>query len=242
MLPTLPGQVNSELGLAFHTDSAFLRGILSKTSVATRANINGTVICARSENDTQNNPHNPMYGIAKAGASGDLVTLVGTDASESGGRSVAPMSMIDPSIRPTKVDRPRDVTGLVDTGRLVELLSANDAGAVMRAVERISDLKSPRLNMIIESLIRAVTQSTWLVEQFGNPPLTARRGTTGQATSISARTITALQDRRMKLIANTAAQHHRRRLRLSRHRAPPGNHHQAAMGAALETRRGAVAS
>src|SRR5687768_10642912 len=70
MLPSLPGQVNTELGLAFHTDSAFLRGILSKTSATTRANTNGAIICARSENDTGNNPHNPMYGINKAGADG----------------------------------------------------------------------------------------------------------------------------------------------------------------------------
>jgi hypothetical protein len=174
MLPSLPGQLNSELGLVFHADSAFLRGILSKTSAATRANVNGTVICARSENDTQNNPHNPMYGIARAGASGDLVTLVGSAASESGGRSVAPMALIDPSIRPTKVDRPRDVTGLVDTGRLVEILDAEDAGAVMRTVERISEMKLAKMTEqeIIESLIRCgYLQSTRLVEQFGNPSL-----------------------------------------------------------------------
>jgi hypothetical protein len=190
MLPTLPGQINSELGLVFHADSAFLRGILSKTSVTTRANVNGTVICARSENDTQNNPHNPMYGIGRAGASGDLVTLVGTNASESGGNSLAPMELIDPTIRPTKVDRPRDVTGLVDTGRLVQLLDANDAGAVMRAVERISELKLAKMTEqeIIESLIRCgYLQSTRLVEQFGNPALLdplADADITGQGTSI----------------------------------------------------------
>ena len=81
---------NIELGLAFHADSAFLRGILSKTSAATRANTNGAVFCARSENDTGNNPHNPMYGINKAGADGALVTLIGTETSDSGGNSIAP--------------------------------------------------------------------------------------------------------------------------------------------------------
>ena len=86
MRPQLPGQINMELGLAFHTDSAFLRGILDKTSAATRANVNGFVICARSSNDTDNNPHNPMYRINKAGADGSLVTLVGTESSRSGGR------------------------------------------------------------------------------------------------------------------------------------------------------------
>ena len=55
--------INDDLGLAFHSDSAFLRGILDKVSATTAANINGAVIPARSDNDTGNNPHNPMYGI-----------------------------------------------------------------------------------------------------------------------------------------------------------------------------------
>jgi len=56
---------DTSLGLAFHSDSAYLRGMLSRMSIATRANVNGVVIPARSENDTSNNPHNPLYGIQK---------------------------------------------------------------------------------------------------------------------------------------------------------------------------------
>jgi hypothetical protein len=174
MLPSLPGQVNTELGLAFHADSAFLRGILSKTSLETRANVSGSIICARSDNDTGNNPHNPMYGINRAGADGDLVTLIGTEASESGGNSRAPMSMIDPAVRPTKIDRPSDATGLVDTGKLVELLNQDDAAAVMRAVESISDLKLARMSedQILEDLIYCnYVQSTDLVARYGDPDL-----------------------------------------------------------------------
>ena len=174
MLPSLPGQVNTELGLAFHADSAFLRGILSKTSATTRANTNGVVVCARSENDTGNNPHNPMYGINKAGADGNLVTLIGTEPSESGGNSQAPMSMIDPAARPTKVDSPSDVTGLVDTGRLAELLAPQDAAAVMAAVEAISDSKLGHMteDAIVEQLIHCgYVESTALVSTFGNPAL-----------------------------------------------------------------------
>ena len=172
MLPQLSGQVSSELGIAFHSDSAFLRGIISKTSSATRGRVNGTVICAQSDNDTGNNPHNPMYGISKAGADGDLVTLIGTESSESGGRSRAPMSMIDPSLRPTRVVRPSDAMGLVDTGKLVDLLSTQDAGAVMRAIERISDQKVALLNEsdIVRDLIScAYAQSSDLVSRYGDP-------------------------------------------------------------------------
>ena len=132
---------DTRLGLAFHSDSAFLRGILDRVAPATAASINGAVIAARSENDTGNNPHNPMYGIHTAGADGSLATLVGSRASDSGGNSMSPAGMIDLSVRPTKVDRASDVTGLVDTGQLASLLSLDDTVAVMEAIQRISDRK-----------------------------------------------------------------------------------------------------
>mgnify|MGYP006982805884 CR=1 FL=1 len=44
---------------------------MDRLAPATAASINGAVIAARSENDTGNNPHNPMYGIWRAGADGE---------------------------------------------------------------------------------------------------------------------------------------------------------------------------
>ena len=172
MFPTDPAQVNTELGLAFHADSAFLRGIRSKTSAATRANVNGTFFCNRSDNDTQNNPHNPLYGINKAGANGDLVALIGTESSESGGKSVAPMSMIDPAVRPTLVSRASQAVGLVDTGKLTELLDQDDASAVMSAVEALGQLKLDRITeaQAVEQLVRCgYQQSSELVSRYGDP-------------------------------------------------------------------------
>jgi hypothetical protein len=145
--------VNTELGLAFHTDSAFLRGILEKTSPATRAGINGAVIAARSENDTGNNPHNPMYGLARYGSRGELLTLIGSQNSDSGGNSMAPAALMDPENRPTKVDRTSDATGLVDTGALATLFTdgngnpdANSTRAVMEQMARISEQKLAVVN------------------------------------------------------------------------------------------------
>jgi hypothetical protein len=174
MLPQLPGQTNLELGLPFHADSAFLRGILSKTSPTTRANVNGTVICARSENDTGNNPHNPTYGIARAGAAGELAVLIGTQSSVSGGNSQAPMSMIDAALRPTKVDRPTDATGLVDTGKLVSLLNQADAAAVMRAVEELAEPKLARMSEsqgVLDLMRCGYVETTYLVSTFGDPTI-----------------------------------------------------------------------
>ncbi|WJG08764.1 general secretion pathway protein GspF [Aliiglaciecola sp. LCG003] len=168
--------INTELGLAFHSDSAFLRGILEKVSPTNRANINGAVIPARSENDTGNNPHNPMYGINKVGADGSLLTLVGSRNSDSGGNSMSPAAMIDSAKRPTKIDRPSDVTGLVDTGDLVGLLSQQDSVAVMESIQRISDMKLGKVNTqittdeVIKDLVRCgYVKSADITDRFGDP-------------------------------------------------------------------------
>ena len=130
---------NFDLGLGFHLDSAFRRGIMQSLSPGTETFINGAVIPARSDNDTGNNPHNPMYGIARAGANGSILQLCGTENTDSGGNSMLPLSLYDPALRPTKVDRPSDVVNLIDTGDLVGILSKDDATAVMESIYRLTD-------------------------------------------------------------------------------------------------------
>src|SRR5690606_25933102 len=132
---------NTDFGLAFHLDSAFRRGILRSMNPARAANLNGAVIPARSDNDTGNNPHNPLYGIARAGAGGSILTLAGTSNTESGGNSMAPSMLVNPELRPPKVDRPSDVTALVDTGDLAAILEPEDATAVLESMYRISQEK-----------------------------------------------------------------------------------------------------
>ena len=169
--------VDKQLGLAFHGDSAFLRGILERTAVTTRANINGTVIPALSQNDTSNNPHNPMYGIYSAGALGDLLALIGSDNSDSGGNSMAPSYMMNATVRPTKVDRSSDVTGLVDTGKLVGLLNQADATAVLESMERISkkklDNSTMRTDVSADAVVKDLVQCGYvkaadLADRYGN--------------------------------------------------------------------------
>ncbi len=176
--PTSPTNswINDQLGLRFHSDSAFLRGILDRVSPMAIAGTNGAVIPARSENDTGNNPHNPMYGIYKAGADGELLTLIGSRASESGGNSMAPAAMVDPTVTPTKVDRTSDVTGLVDTGKLVGLLDQDDAVAVMESIQRLSDRKLGRVNTgitrdeVIKEMVRCnYVKSADLADRYGDP-------------------------------------------------------------------------
>jgi len=133
--------INSTYGLAYHIDSAQVRG-MAMTAVTAGANTNGFVIPAMSQNDTANNPHNPMYGIARIGARGQFLTLIGSQNSDSGGNSMAPASMIDLSLRPTTISRPSDATGLADTGSLSTLFPTSaSTAAVMESVERLSKAK-----------------------------------------------------------------------------------------------------
>ncbi len=169
-----PTVIDMTFGLPFHSDSAFLRGMLDKTTLLAQTNTNGIVFCARSGNDTQNNPHNPMYGIAAAGANGGLLTLIGNEPTDSGGNSVNPMSWFDAAVRPTKIDRPQDNVGLVDTGRLVQFMDTEGADAVMSAVERLSDSKVDKLELteqlIVTDLVRcAYEQSSDLVSLYSDP-------------------------------------------------------------------------
>ena len=114
LVPSSSANIDASLGLLWHADGAIKRGISSKaTTPATAAGTNGAVLCAMSQNDTQNNPHNPMYGIATAGAQGLLLTLIGTESSVSGGHSQAPMALINPALQPTTISQPSDSTSLV---------------------------------------------------------------------------------------------------------------------------------
>ena len=113
MVPTSSANIDRSLGLLWHADGAIKRGIMSVAAASTAAGTSGAVFCAMSQNDTQNNPHNPMYGIAMAGAKGQLMTLCGTQSTVSGGDSAAPMALINPALQPTTIAQPSDATALV---------------------------------------------------------------------------------------------------------------------------------
>jgi len=169
---------NFDLGLGFHFDSAFRRGIMASLTPGNELNINGAVIPARSDNDTGNNPHNPMYGIALAGAKGSILTLAGSENSDSGGNSMLPAMLYNSELRPTKVDRPSDVVNLVNTGDLVGILSKADATAVMESIYRLSDGKMNAVDTQVSAdaaIKQAVNcgyvKAAHIAEEFGGVPI-----------------------------------------------------------------------
>ena len=174
--------VDASLGLRFHSDSAHLRGIKTRASAAAMAMTTGTVIPALSQNDTNTNPHNPMYGIWQFGARGGLLDLIGTDASISGGNSMAPPTMIIPSAAPVKISSAADSKGLVSTGQLSTLLpNASDVTNVLESMKRISDAKYGQVTAYTDPTLNATalgatgvqacayTKSAYVVDRYNSP-------------------------------------------------------------------------
>ncbi len=99
---------NHELNLAFHADSALLYGIREQApnAIATQR-IDGCVIPARSDNDTGNNPHNPLYALVRTGARGEVVDLIGSRNSIAGAIELPPESLLrEPMISTTSPRAP----------------------------------------------------------------------------------------------------------------------------------------
>jgi hypothetical protein len=175
--------VDSSLGLRFHFDSAHLRGIKTRAKSGLIAtNTTGTVIPALSQNDTNTNPHNPMYAIYQYGARGGLLDLIGSTSSMSGGSSMAPPTMVVPSATPVKISSSQDSRGLVNTGQLGTLFpgptGASDITNVMESMKRISDAKygvvqaytDPAANTAaMKTQTCGYTKAAYVVDTYGDP-------------------------------------------------------------------------
>lgn len=144
----LAGSTTNPDGLLFHSQSRLIQGI-DLASQPVRAKTDGILMCAISDDDTGNNPHNPMYWFHAAGARGKLAQLVGTQGGTSGGNSQVPPSSVDLSIAPLLINQPQDVLNLVGLGARV---SGNNAIApgresfILRALDALSGARVKALS------------------------------------------------------------------------------------------------
>jgi hypothetical protein len=174
--------IDSSFGLRFHSDSAHLRGMKVRASAKAMAGTNGTVIPALSQNDTNTNPHNPMYAIYQYGARGGLLNLIGSESSMSGGNSMSPPTMVIAAAQPTKVSSPADTQGLVSTGQLSTLLpNAADVTNVLESMKRISDAKYAQVQAYTDPTLNAAalgpngiqacsyTKAAYIVDTYNSP-------------------------------------------------------------------------
>ena len=174
--------IDSSFGLRYHSDSAHLRGMKLRASAKAMAGTNGTVIPALSQNDTNTNPHNPMYGIYQYGARGGLLNLIGSASSMSGGNSMSPPTMVIAAAAPTKVSSSQDSKGLVSTGQLSTLLpNAADVTNVLESMKRISDAKYGVVQAYTDPTLNATaigahgiqacgyTKAAYIVDKYNSP-------------------------------------------------------------------------
>jgi hypothetical protein len=174
--------VDSSFGLRYHSDSAHLRGMKLRASAAAMAGTTGTIIPALSQNDTNTNPHNPMYGIYQFGARGGLLNLIGSQSSQSGGNSMSPPTMVISEAMPTKVSSSQDSKGLVSTGQLSTLLpNPSDVTNVLESMKRISDAKYSQVTAYTDATLNAAalgskgiqacgyTKAAYIVDRYNSP-------------------------------------------------------------------------
>ena len=174
--------IAASFGLRFHSDSAHVRGMKARASAKAMAGTNGTILPAMSVNDTNTNPHNPMYGIYQFGARGGLLNLVGSQSSVSGGNSMAPPTMVIAAAQPTKVSSSADTQGLVSTGQLSTLLpNASDVTNVLESMKRISDAKYQAVQAYADPTLNAAalgstgiescsyTKAAYIVDKYNSP-------------------------------------------------------------------------
>jgi len=196
MVPTSSAFIDMSLGLPFHSDSAILRGIKGKASATALAKVNGVVIPAISQNDTNSNPLNAMYLIAKAVAQipssngsglpppyGQYATLIGTNATPSGGNSVAPKDSIDPTLQPTVIARSTDNTGLVGNAPGVASQASVD---ILQAQARISTGITPAGTKMTDATPATFASSTVFGTTFVKPTSEAAINSTLAATATPA--------------------------------------------------------
>jgi hypothetical protein len=174
--------VDASFGLRYHSDSGHLRGMKARASAKAMAGTNGSVIPALSQNDTDVNIHNPIYGIYQYGARGGLLNLIGSESSVSGGNSMAPPTMIIAAAQPTKISSSADTKGLVSTGQLSTLLpNASDVTNVLESMKRISDAKYSQVQAYTDPTMNAnalgpngiqacgYTKSAYIVDKYNSP-------------------------------------------------------------------------
>jgi hypothetical protein len=145
----LTGNQTSPQGILFHSRSSVLQGIKNTASMGVRQRTDGILMCAISDDDTGNNPHNPMYWFHGAGARGKLTQLVGTQGGTSGANSQAPASSIDLSLAPLLINQPQDVLNLVGLGnRASNTTNGFAAGRESILLRALDSLSSSRIRSL----------------------------------------------------------------------------------------------
>lgn len=144
--------INTDFNVAMNANSTLLQGMQEATATIRQNDANfltkvdGGFFAAQSENDRSTNPLNPVYWIAKAGATGTLTTTCGTDGGDSGGRSVPPGASIDPLFAPVRINRTNDLTNLINLGVVQDQFGNNGIAKVQRTLAAVEKMSESKIN------------------------------------------------------------------------------------------------
>jgi hypothetical protein len=157
--PSLSGKMESKYGLKFHRASGILEGINSVLDGQNMPNgrpiadgVDGLVFCTRTSDDTATNQINTVYMANKAGAKGELVQLIGNSTSDTGARSAGPSDQMNLNLRPTRVSKNEDATGLLSLGGNLSgnnYLRSGEAGGqerVQKFMDRVAKMSKTKLD------------------------------------------------------------------------------------------------
>jgi len=134
------GLINSVFGLKFHPDSGFLKGMLAETQAETRSMVDGMLLCTSSIDDTDSNPYNPAYWLAKSGLTGRLGAAVSNSAGRLAGNSTIPEGSFDARYRPITLTSAETLSSLRDPGSPMSrmLSKADDRNKIFAFMDRLS--------------------------------------------------------------------------------------------------------
>ena len=130
--PSKTGMINNTYGLKFHAHSGILQGMdnVLKLQGDLKQYVDGVIIGGVTNDDTQNNPLNTVYMANKVGAKGDLVQLIGTRSTLSGGESYPPPDQMDLTKKPSPIGSFESSEGLLSIGKNIMGTSFLNSGGL----------------------------------------------------------------------------------------------------------------
>lgn len=134
---------NMDFGIPMHPNSAILAGMTAATTPACRARVSGFVECVSSADDSNRNPFSLAYWAAKAGSTGSLTNIIGSETTAHGARSDAPPESVI-TMSSTQVRSYSQAADLVTAANLETALPGK-VGSVLKAATALSD---SRLRML----------------------------------------------------------------------------------------------
>ncbi len=151
------GSPDTQFGFAFHPESPFLRGLLSRVPAGAIPSIDMFNIAVASNDDTSANNFGVTYMLSTVGKIGSVVNSIGTQGSQSGGRHTPAIGSVHSGGAPTKVDNRNSARQVGGQGDIFTQLNPTRAEKVLQAISQLGSSKLRTfMNMNTSDQIKAL--------------------------------------------------------------------------------------